>query len=124
MRGCVAPAFNETAAIMTISIPDAARPARRSIIASLVDKLVALCAVVPYALIALGLRFVMARVFFLSGQTKIEGPQIPLNIHDFNFSVVLPTGIKDATVRMFETQYANLPLPPTVAAYLFSYAEF
>src|SRR3954470_4953891 len=123
MRGCVAPAFNETAAIMTISIPDAARPARRSIIASLVDKLVALCAVVPYALVALGLRFVMARVFFLSGQTKIEGPRIPINLNLRGFdelSIVLPTEIKASTFQLFETDYASLPLPPTVAAYLFT----
>ena len=45
----------------------AARPApgSRSIIALIVDKLVALCAVIPYALVALGLRLVMARIFFL-----------------------------------------------------------
>ena len=95
-----------------------------SIIASIMDKLVLVCGVVPYALVALGLRFVMARVIFLSGQTKIEGPQIPLNLHDLSFSVVLPAGVKDTTFQMFETQYANLPMPPTVAAYLFSYAEF
>jgi hypothetical protein len=38
-----------------------------------VDTLVWLCARVAYALLALGLRLVMARVFFLSGQGKIEG---------------------------------------------------
>ena len=106
----------------------AAPPARgsNSIIASIVDKLVALCAVIPYALIALGLRFVMARIFFLSGQAKIEGPVIPvnLNIGGLEFSVVLPAQIKDSTFQMFETQYANLPIAPMMAAYLFSYAEF
>ena len=40
------------------------------------------------------------------------------------FPVVLPAQIKDATFQMFETQYAELPIPPTVAAYLFTYAEF
>ena len=33
---------------------------------------------IPYALVALGLRLVMARLFFLSGQAKIEGPRIPI----------------------------------------------
>jgi hypothetical protein len=62
---------------MTASTTDvAARPPSRSIIALIVDKLVRLCAVIPYALVAFGLRVVMARVFFLSGQTKIEGPVI------------------------------------------------
>src|SRR5947207_16008214 len=114
MRGCVAPAFNEAAAIMTISIPDAARPARRSITASIVDKLVALCAVIPYALVALGLRFVMARVFFVSGQSKIEGPVIPFNwvARNVDFSVILPSEIKDASLQMLQAQYANLPMPP------------
>ena len=105
-----------------------ARPARsRSIVALIIDKLVALCAVIPYALVALGLRFVMARVFFLSGQSKIEGPRVPINLNLRgleDLSVVLPTAIKPSTFQMFETDYANLPMPPTVAAYLFTYAEF
>jgi putative oxidoreductase len=105
-------------------------PARsRSIIATIVAKLVAVCAGIPYALIALGLRFVIARVFFLAGQGKIEGPVIPINLNipnlpEMDVSIVLPTGIKPETVQMFETQYANLPVSPTLLAYLFTYAEF
>jgi putative oxidoreductase len=101
-------------------------PRSHSFIAAAVAKLVAVCSVIPYALVALGLRFVMARVFFLSGQPKIEGPVIPvsLNIRDLDFLIVLPAQIKDATFRLFDTQYAALPIPPTVAAYLFTYAEF
>ena len=112
---------------MTASTTDvAARPPSHSIIASIVDKLVALCAVIPYALVALGLRFVMARVFFVPGQTKVEGPVIPFNwvARNVEFSVILPSEIKDATLQMLQTQYANLPMPPLVAAYLFTYAEF
>jgi putative oxidoreductase len=103
-----------------------AEPRSNSTVALIVDKLVALCAVIPYSLIALGLRFVMARIFFLSGQGKIDGPvvPVPLGVHDLEFSVVLPAQIKDSTFQMFETQYANLPIAPTTAAYLFSYAEF
>ncbi|MEA2987582.1 MAG: putative oxidoreductase [Alphaproteobacteria bacterium] len=101
-------------------------PGSGSIVALIVAKLVALCAAVPYALVAVGLRFVMARVFFLDGQSKIDGPAIPLSWigRDFNVSVILPVEIKDATFQLFQTQYAALPMPPTVAAYLFSYAEF
>ena len=91
------------------------------------SKFVAFCAAVPYALVALALRFIMARVFFLSGQAKIEGPRsIPIRpgIGDLEFSVILPAGIKDATFQMFEAQYAGLPVAPAVAAYLFTYAEF
>lgn len=91
------------------------------------SKLVAFCAAVPYALVALGLRLIMARVFFLSGQAKIEGPRsIPIRpgIGDLEFTVILPAGIKDATFQMFEAQYAGLPVAPVVVAYLFTYAEF
>jgi putative oxidoreductase len=92
----------------------------RSLIASIITA-------IPYALVALGLRLIMARVFFLSGQAKIEGPRsIPIRpgIGDLEFTVVLPAEIKDATFRMFEAQYADLPIAPVVAAYLFTYAEF
>jgi putative oxidoreductase len=101
-------------------------PERRSssLIATAIDKLVALCGVVPYALVALGLRFIIARVFFLSGQMKISGPEFPISLFDRggDFSIVLPAEIKPATFELFQTQYAALP--PTVAAYLFTYAEF
>jgi putative oxidoreductase len=95
-----------------------------SVVAMLVNKLVALCGVVPYALVALGLRFVMARAFFLPGQAKIDGPVIPIDLGKYQFSFVLPAQIKDSTFQMFETQYAALPIEPTLAAWLFTYAEF
>ena len=90
------------------------------------SKLVAFCAAIPYALVALGLRLIMARVFFLSGQAKIEGPtSVPIRLaSDLEFSVILPANIKETTFQMFEAQYAGLPIPPVVAAYLFTYAEF
>jgi uncharacterized membrane protein YphA (DoxX/SURF4 family) len=52
-----------------------------------------------YALLALGLRLVMARVFFLSGQAKIEGPGVPIHwtTGGIDFSVTLPAGIKETT---------------------------
>lgn len=109
-------------------VPPSVRP--RSIIGIVIDKLVALCGiVVPYALVALTLRLVMARLFFLSGQTKITGPAVPINIAIPNFptidvSVILPTALKSETLQSFETQYSALPLSPNVAAYLFTYAEF
>jgi putative oxidoreductase len=104
-------------------------PPSPSIPAWVVDRLTALCALVPYALVALWLRFVMAVVFFLSGQAKIQGPSVPirLNIPEMaylDFSVTLPAQIRDSTFQLFESQYAGLPIAPPVAAYLFSYAEF
>ena len=100
-------------------------PRSSSLIAIAIDKLVALCGVVPYALVALGLRFLIARVFFLSGQTKISGPEIPISLFKgAEFSIVLPAEIKPETFELFQTQYSALPMPPAVAAYLFTYAEF
>lgn len=104
----------------------AASPPRRSAGARLAGALGRLCAAIPYGLVALALRLVIARVFFLSGQAKVDGPQIPVALDelDLAFVVTLPAAIKDATIQLFATQYAGLPLDPTVAAYLFSYAEF
>jgi putative oxidoreductase len=76
---------------------------------------------IPYALVAFILRLLMARVFFFSGQTMITGPSIPIM---GDFSVILPAQIKDSTFQLFETQYAGLPISPTTAAVLFTYAEF
>jgi putative oxidoreductase len=107
----------------TAGLPAAAS---RTVAASILAKVVAVLAVIPYALVALGLRFVMARLFFLSGQAWIEGPRVPirLGIRDLEYSVILPAEIKATTFQLFETQYANLPIAPTVAAYLFAYAAF
>ena len=105
--------------------PLAREPRSSSWAAVAIDKLVLLCGVVPYALVALGLRFLIARVFFLSGQTKIAGPEIPISLFKgAKFTIVLPAEIKPETFELFRTQYADLPIPSTVAAYLFTYAEF
>ncbi|MBI2715643.1 MAG: DoxX family protein [Rhizobiales bacterium] len=96
----------------------------RSIIGLTVDSFVAACSFIPYALVAIVLRLVMARLFFLDGQTRIEGPRVPLNVQDFDFSVVLPLQVKVETFGAFLNQYAAVPVSPVVGAYLLSYAEF
>ena len=100
----------------------------RSVVGLMVDSFVSACSFIPYALVALGLRLAMARVFFLDGQTRVEGPRVPLNVQDllqgFDLSVVLPFQVKAETFNAFLTQYAALPVPPVLAAYLVSYAEF
>src|SRR3954468_6164298 len=85
------------------------------------DTLVWLCARSVYALLALGLRLVMARVFFLSGQARIEGPGVPIQwpAGGGRLSGALPAAIKETTFQLFETQYAELPIAPVPAAYLF-----
>jgi putative oxidoreductase len=106
-------------------IPLRRAPRSSSFIAIALDKLVLLCGVVPYALVGLGLRLLIARVFFLSGQPKISGPEIPISLFKgAEFTIVLPAEIRPETFELFQTQYAALPMPPAVAAYLFSYVEF
>ena len=61
----------------------------RSSIASIMDRVVAFCGIIPYAAVALLLRLLMAKVFFLSGQAKIVGLNFPLNVRDFDLSVTV-----------------------------------
>ena len=96
----------------------------RSVIGLTVDSFVSACASIPYALVALALRLVMARLFFLDGQTRVSGPRFSLSVYNFDFSVVLPLQVKTETFGAFMTQYAAVPLPTVLGAYLVSYAEF
>jgi len=110
---------------MTASAIAARRP-RPPLLARLISRLVMLVGGIPYALIAIGLRLLMARVFFPDGQSKIEGPVVSFKwlYRNADFTVTLPTDISDAALQMMQTQYAHLPMSPTTAAYLFTYAEF
>jgi putative oxidoreductase len=84
---------------------------------------VTISALLPYAVIAIVLRFVMAQIFFLSGQRKIVGPVYRLDLQGFDLSVTLPTGVKDSAYLMFDNM-ANLPIPSWLVAPVVSYAEF
>jgi putative oxidoreductase len=92
---------------------DAERRARRprSIVRILVESFVSGCSFIPYALVALGLRLTMARVFFLDGQTRVDGPRVPLTVQDFDLSVVLPLHVKAETFTAFLVGYAEFILP-------------
>lgn len=93
---------------------------------------------VPYALVALVMRLIMARVFFLDGQSKILGIPVPVSLPDlvqgfslqgfslkaFNFSVLVPVDVAPGTIGLFMTKFAASPVPPVLAAYVVSYAEF
>jgi putative oxidoreductase len=95
-----------------------------SIGARTVDRFVSICGTIPYALIALLLRLVMARDFFLSGQAKAVGPTLPLSFKDFNFSLILPAQVNDATLHALETPFATGPVTPAIVSYFILYAEF
>ncbi len=117
----VAAALATSAAISARAAERARRS--RSVIGLMVDSFVSACAFIPYALVALGLRLVMARVFFLDGQTRIDGPRVPLTVQDVDFSVLLPMQVRPDTFADF-LQFTALPVPPVLAAYMVSYAEF
>ena len=63
-----------------------------------IDRIVALCGIVPYTVVALILRLLAARDIFLAGQAKIVGPTLPLAIGGFNYPVILPAHIRDETL--------------------------
>lgn len=96
----------------------------RSVVGMMADGFVAACSLLPYALVGLALRLTMARAFFLDGQSRIDGPHVPLNVQDFSFSMVLPAAVKTETINAFLTQIPPLPVPPVLAAYVLSFAEF
>ncbi len=74
----------------------------------------------PEALILLLTRFALATVFWLSGQTKIEGFAFNPLAGQFEFD--LPT-IKESTFFLFEYEYALPLIPANLAAYLATAAE-
>jgi putative oxidoreductase len=80
----------------------------------------------PYTLVALVLRLVMARAFFVAGQAKVDGPVIPIVIPGLDrpvASVTLPMSLKDGAYQMFD-QLAALPLPSWIAAPVVGAIEF
>ncbi len=79
---------------------------------------------IPYALIALFLRIVAAHPFFVSGQTKIDGPTIGSERFGLDLSFQIPTSIRDSTFALFADEYKLPLISPTLAAYAASATEF
>jgi putative oxidoreductase len=87
----------------------------------------------PYSLVSLVLRLLIARVFFLDGQTRVEGPRLGYSIPGFDFhgvgfrgldlSVIVPTQVKVSTVAaLFD--YLESAMLSTFLAYVLCFAEF
>jgi putative oxidoreductase len=102
------------------------KAARRSrpLSVRLVEAFVTACGFLPYALVALAVRFVVARSFFLDAQTKFRGPQLSFGVFDFDFSVMIPTELKAQVVTSFASSLPQLPAGAAPLAYVVSYAEF
>ncbi len=126
MSPAVAAALASTSATTAAIAARADQRARRSrsVTGLIVDGFVAVCSFIPYALVALLLRLMMAWQFFLDGQTLISGPRLSQTVYGFDFSAVLPMRVRAETISTFVAQYGALPVPPMLAAYVVSYAEF
>lgn len=109
---------------------DAARRARGN---SLPGRMISSLVFLPYSLVALALRVVIARVFFLDGQARIEGPRLSYlipgfdiqgyYIRGFDLSVILPVQPKVATVAaVFDT--LESAMLSTFIGYAIAYAAF
>jgi putative oxidoreductase len=109
---------------------DAARRARRE---SLPARMISSLVFLPYSLVALALRLVIARVFFLDGQARIDGPRFTYLIPGFDFhgyyirgfdlSVILPVQPKVATVAAVFDSLESAMLS-TFIGYAIAYAAF
>src|SRR5271169_6247317 len=77
-----------------------------------VDRIVALCGIIPYAVVALILRLLVARDIFLSGQAKIVGPTIPLSFLGSTYSVILPAQVRDEILQTFAALFGAAPVSP------------
>lgn len=116
---------------MASTIVEPARRQSHSIVAHIIDRIVFVCGVVfPYALVGLIVRLVVARSFFLDGQAKVDGPIFAFSIPGldpfpgFDFSLILPTQVREAALQAFATQFASVPIPSTLIAYCLTFAEF
>lgn len=90
---------------------------------TLIRKLIAGLDAIPYALIALFLRIVAAHPFFVSGQTKVDGPTFGGTLPGLDLSVTVPTSIRDATFTLFEDEYKLPRVSPEHAAYAAAFFE-
>jgi putative oxidoreductase len=77
-----------------------------------------------YSAVAVVLRLVMAHVFFVAGQSKVVGLQVPLKLPTLDWSVTVPMGVTPQTVELFTGKFVMLPFLAVPAAYLVSFAEF
>jgi putative oxidoreductase len=75
-------------------------------LAALIERAIAFCEQIPYALIALAARIFPAAVFWQSGQTKLDGWRVSEN-----------------AVYLFREEYKLPLIDPAVAAHLAAFAE-
>ncbi|MCR6496529.1 DoxX family protein [Thermomonas sp. S9] len=87
---------------------------------SVAQRSIALLSRIPHSLIAFIGRFSIAAVFWLSGQTKVEG--LAINLVSGEFQPGWPH-LSDSALDLFRTEYALPLLPPELAALMAATAE-
>jgi len=102
----------------------AASPKKQGIIATIIERTLLLCALMPYAAVALGLRLLLARVFFLAGQDMLDSPPVSFTVYGADVSFMLPTHLKDAALQLFAAHFPGTTVPAAVTAGIFTWAEF
>ena len=75
------------------------------------------CAAIPWSLVALPLRIIIAHPFFVSGQTKVDGPGFGGQWLGLDLTFKLPLGLREAAVDLFASEYKLPLLNPELAAY-------
>lgn len=99
-------------------------PPSHSPVARVLARIVAVCGVIPYGLIALVLRLVAARAFFVDGQAKVVGPAVSPSIQGSDFSFILPAQVRADVLNSLATQFSGVAVSPAFIAYGLAYAEF
>jgi putative oxidoreductase len=112
------------AAALARSAAQAQAAAKRAGRKPLIGRFVTACLFLPYSVVALALRLLIARVFFLDGQAKVDGLRYALDVHGFSFSAIVPMQVKAEAVATVYAQYSASALVATAIAYVIAYAEF
>jgi putative oxidoreductase len=86
-----------------------------------IDRIVALCGIVPYALLAIILRLLVARDIFLAGQTKIVGPTL---FAEPGYTVTLPAQANGKVLAAFAKLFPDGALSSAFIAHCFVLGEF
>ena len=86
-------------------------------------RLSAKLASIPYAVVGLFARCVVAYPFFMSGQSKVDGTKYSMDLLGQELSVKLPQTMLDKTFELFANDYKLPVIPSNVAAYIVAFAE-
>ncbi len=120
----VAAALEKSAARIAEAKRKAARSSR-PVLARLADAFATLCRyAVPYALVGLALRLVMARVFFFDGQTRALGPQMSVQLYGFDLSIIVPLQVKTQVLGSYTALSSLLSVSPLIVANTIAAVQF